>query len=99
MSAPARTPTEFERRVYGALLEIPRGRVATYSGLAARLGGTVERRLRIIRTADHSHDFAIRSHCDQSDLRTAQPPSSGRITFAGAPYRPSSPDAAKRAGE
>ena len=31
-------------------------------------------------------------------LSGAQPPSSGRISFAGADYRPSSPDAAKRAG-
>lgn len=38
MSKPGRTPTEFENRVYGALQEIPAGRVATYSGLAARLG-------------------------------------------------------------
>lgn len=37
MSASTRTPTEFENRVYGALEEIPKGRVATYSGLAARL--------------------------------------------------------------
>jgi inositol transport system ATP-binding protein len=31
-------------------------------------------------------------------LSGAQPPSSGRIIFAGGDYRPSSPDAAKRAG-
>ncbi|MFY8032397.1 MAG: sugar ABC transporter ATP-binding protein [Devosia sp.] len=31
-------------------------------------------------------------------LSGAQPPSSGRINFAGADYRPASPDAAKRAG-
>lgn len=37
MKKPARTPTAFEKRVYEALQEIPAGRVATYSGLAARL--------------------------------------------------------------
>ncbi len=37
MSKSSRTPTEFENRVYGALGEIPKGRVATYSGLASRL--------------------------------------------------------------
>ncbi len=38
MSSPSRTPTEFETRVYEALREIPKGRVVTYSALAARLG-------------------------------------------------------------
>jgi methylated-DNA-[protein]-cysteine S-methyltransferase len=37
MSKSPRTPTPFENRVYEALREIPRGRVATYSSLAARL--------------------------------------------------------------
>ena len=37
MSGPARAPTSFETRVYGALREIPRGRVVTYSTLAAHL--------------------------------------------------------------
>lgn len=37
MRAPAREPTEFESRVYGALGEIPKGRVVTYRALAARL--------------------------------------------------------------
>ena len=38
MSAPGREPTEFEANVYGALREIPRGRVVTYSILASHLG-------------------------------------------------------------
>jgi methylated-DNA-[protein]-cysteine S-methyltransferase len=37
MSPPARPPTPFEERVYGALREIPHGRVVTYSSLAAHL--------------------------------------------------------------
>ena len=37
MNGPARVPTNFETRVYGALREIPRGRVVTYSILAAHL--------------------------------------------------------------
>ena len=37
MSLPVRTPTPFEERVYGALREIPPGRVVTYSSLAAHL--------------------------------------------------------------
>ena len=37
MSLPVRAPTPFEERVYGALREIPRGRVVTYSSLATRL--------------------------------------------------------------
>ena len=37
MNGPSRTPTSFETRVYGALREIPKGRVVTYSVLAAHL--------------------------------------------------------------
>ncbi|MDA0767964.1 MAG: MGMT family protein [Verrucomicrobia bacterium] len=37
MNQSTRIPTAFERQVYGALGEIPRGRVATYAALAARL--------------------------------------------------------------
>ena len=37
MSLPTRTPTEFEKEVYKALGEIPRGRVVTYAVLAERL--------------------------------------------------------------
>ena len=37
MNQATRTPTAFESQVYGALGEIPRGRVATYAALAARL--------------------------------------------------------------
>jgi methylated-DNA-[protein]-cysteine S-methyltransferase len=37
MSTSTRTPTPFEAEVYKALGEIPRGRVATYAALAARL--------------------------------------------------------------
>ncbi len=37
MAAGRRSPTSFERRVYGALKEIPRGRVVTYNSLAGHL--------------------------------------------------------------
>ena len=37
MNGPSRTPTSFETRVYGSLREIPKGRVVTYSVLAAHL--------------------------------------------------------------
>lgn len=35
--SPTRVPTSFESKVYGALGEIPRGRVVTYAALATRL--------------------------------------------------------------
>ena len=38
MSAAKRKPTEFERRVYELLKEIPRGKVTTYGELARMLG-------------------------------------------------------------
>jgi len=37
MATGRRPPTSFESRVYGALKEIPRGKVVTYSSLANRL--------------------------------------------------------------
>ncbi|MBJ06401.1 MAG: methyltransferase [Verrucomicrobiaceae bacterium] len=37
MGASKRPPTAFERKVYAALREIPRGRVVTYASLAKRL--------------------------------------------------------------
>ena len=37
MSGPEREPTAFESRVFGALREIPKGRVVTYSTLARHL--------------------------------------------------------------
>jgi methylated-DNA-[protein]-cysteine S-methyltransferase len=38
MTVNVREPTAFERRVYAALLEVPRGRVTTYKALAQRVG-------------------------------------------------------------
>ena len=37
MSVARRNPTAFEKRVYAALGEIPRGRVVTYAALAAHI--------------------------------------------------------------
>jgi len=35
---PAKTPTDFESRVYEAVAKIPRGRVSTYGAIAAEIG-------------------------------------------------------------
>jgi alkylated DNA nucleotide flippase Atl1 len=35
---PAKTPTDFESRVYEAVAKIPRGHVSTYSAIASEIG-------------------------------------------------------------